>query len=82
MTPLILYTTAGCHLCDLANDLLMQIKQHQALTISYVEIGDDDHLVALYGTTIPVLEFSNGSQLNWPFDLSDITRKLLEYKSQ
>ncbi|OUR73983.1 hypothetical protein A9Q92_05075 [Methylophaga sp. 42_8_T64] len=82
MTQIILYTTAGCHLCDLANDLLMQIKQQQTVSVAYVEIGDDDQLVALYGTTIPVLEFSNGSQLNWPFELNDINKKLLEYKTQ
>lgn len=72
MTRVILYTTAGCHLCDLAKDLLLQANQQIPLTIIDTEIGDDDELVSLYGTTIPVLEFENGKQLNWPFELNDI----------
>ena len=71
-----LYTTAGCHLCELADDLLQQINQRFPLTISYTEIGDDDELVAKYGTIIPVVEFANGQQLNWPFTLDEIITQI------
>jgi glutaredoxin len=71
-----LYTTAGCHLCELADDLLQQVNQSFPLTINYTEIGDNDELVAKYGTIIPVVEFANAQQLNWPFTLEDITTKI------
>jgi len=77
MTSVILYTTAGCHLCDLASDLLLQANQASPLTIHYTEIGDDDDLVAKYGTTIPVVEFANSRQLNWPFTLDDILSQII-----
>ncbi|PCH63543.1 MAG: hypothetical protein COC04_04305 [Gammaproteobacteria bacterium] len=76
MIRIILYTTAGCHLCELAEALLLQAKQQYSLTIIATEIGDNDELVARYGTTIPVIEFDNGSQLNWPFELDDIIAQI------
>ena len=76
MIRIILYTTAGCHLCELAEALLLQAKQQYSLTIIATEIGDDDELVARYGTTIPVIEFDNGSQINWPFELDDIIAQI------
>jgi len=76
MTKIILYTTAGCHLCELAESLLLEAKQQCPLTISSTEIGDEDALVARYGTSIPVIEFEDGSQLNWPFELDSILLKL------
>ena len=76
MIPITLFTTTGCHLCELANDLLLQINLSSSLAITYTEIGDDDELVARYGTSIPVVEFADGSQLNWPFTVNDIIAKL------
>jgi len=76
MTRIILYTTAGCHLCELAKELLLQAKQQIPLTIIDIEIGDDDELVAKYGTTIPVVEFADSRQLNWPFTLDDILSQI------
>lgn len=76
MIPVILYTTVGCHLCDLASDLLLQANLDSPLTINYTEIGDDDELVAKYGTTIPVIEFADGSQLNWPFTLDEVLTQI------
>jgi len=76
MIRIILYTTAGCHLCELAEILLLQVKQRYSLSLIATEIGDDDELVEHYGTTIPVIEFEDGSQLNWPFELNDIIAKI------
>ena len=76
MIRIILYTTAGCHLCELAEALLLQAKQQYSLTIIATEIGDEDELVARYGTTIPVIEFEDGSQINWPFELDDIIAQI------
>ncbi len=45
-------------------------------TIKAIEIGDDNDLVARYGTKIPVLKFADNSELNWPFELKDIKRKI------
>ena len=65
MNQIVLYSTEGCHLCELALELINQLDK--PIEVTEIEIGDDDHLVEKYGTTIPVAEFSNGQQLNWPF---------------
>ncbi|MFW5425801.1 MAG: glutaredoxin family protein [Methylophagaceae bacterium] len=74
MTEITLYTTAGCHLCELADAILKKME----VIIKYIEIGDNDDLVARYGTSIPVLKFTDDSELNWPFEQHDITDKILQ----
>lgn len=64
-----LYHTDGCHLCDIAAELL------QATTIQFqqVDICDDEYLAERYGTSIPVLKNTiTGQELNWPFTLDQI----------
>ncbi|MDN3653099.1 glutaredoxin family protein [Thalassotalea ponticola] len=64
--PYLLYGTEGCHLCDEAAALCdMLIKgQYQS-----VDIVDDQQLVSLYSTSIPVLEHrASHIALYWPFD--------------
>ncbi|MBE0440229.1 MAG: glutaredoxin family protein [Gammaproteobacteria bacterium] len=76
MIPVILYTTAGCHLCELADAILQSISTNNPLAITHVEIGDDDSLTERYGITIPVVQFEDGSELNWPFTETELALKL------
>jgi glutaredoxin len=65
---IILYTTLGCHLCELALHLLQgQQAQGRDIQITEVEIADDDDLMDRYGIRIPVLRVAAG-ELGWPFD--------------
>jgi len=59
-----LYTTSGCHLCDLAAAIL----DAQHLRYESVDIADDDTLFDRYGIRIPVLVDGKGRELGWPFD--------------
>ncbi len=68
MTQLVLYGTSACHLCELAEQLLVEVLiEYPELVVELVDIADDDALVDLYGTRIPVLERSDGRILCWPF---------------
>ncbi|WP_163833998.1 glutaredoxin family protein [Spartinivicinus ruber] len=69
MPSVILYTTAGCHLCDQALALLKPAAAHYNLTITLQEIADDPDLVDRYGVRIPVIALDNQStgELGWPF---------------
>lgn len=71
-----LFVTAGCHLCDLALLEINAVKSTRAFSVQQIEIGDDELLVSDYGVRIPVLQFPDGKELNWPFDHADITRNL------
>ena len=78
MNTLILYTTAGCHLCELANAILQTLASQYQLAIIATEIGDDDDLVERYGIRIPVVQFADNTDIGWPFDQYDIERKLTQ----
>lgn len=71
LIELSLYTTSNCHLCEQAIELLSSQKN---ITFTLIEIADDDELIALYGTRIPVLQIVNNpsNELNWPFNQQDI----------
>jgi hypothetical protein len=74
----VLYGTEGCHLCDEARDLLDLVLSHQGQLIDYpyIDIVDDDQLLALYGESIPVIKaIQSSKQLGWPFD----SIKLIEF---
>ncbi|PMH46502.1 NrdH-redoxin [Vibrio sp. 10N.286.49.B3] len=61
---LILYSTKGCHLCEMALSLLQQLNLDEHVTL--IDIAFDDELFSRYGVTIPVLQYQD-SDLNWPF---------------
>lgn len=66
---LIFYTTAGCHLCDLARQVYQSTLSPDFFAVEEVDIADQDELIERYGTRIPVLRrLKDDTELNWPFD--------------
>ncbi len=68
-----LYSTEGCHLCEMALGLLQQAQMGDQIEV--VDIAFDDNLFSRYGVTIPVVSYQ-GSELNWPFDFEELTQWL------
>lgn len=68
MSQVTLYSKPDCHLCDLAYQLLANLN----LTVSVIDIQSSSTLIEKYGLTIPVAIFSNGTELNWPFDAETV----------
>ena len=64
-----LYSTEGCHLCELANNLCQQLNINHMVDI--VDIALNDKLFERYGVTIPVLSI-NGNELKWQFYLQQL----------
>lgn len=75
MNQLTLYTTSGCHLCELAFQQLQQLDTTR-FVIDTVDIALDEALVEEYGTSIPVIQFPDQSTIAWPFEFRDIETKL------
>ena len=68
---LYLYSTAYCHLCELAYALILQAADPS--NVSLIEIADDEVLLAEYGLRIPVLKrIDTNAELTWPFNSVDI----------
>jgi hypothetical protein len=72
-----LLTTAGCHLCDQALEVIQRAAPRLELVL--VDIADEDALIERYGTRIPVLR-QGERELGWPFSLLDV-RSWLEADS-
>ncbi|PCJ28719.1 MAG: thioredoxin family protein [SAR86 cluster bacterium] len=78
---LILYTTAGCHLCEQAEKLLEQLLSlpgnDNQFEVLPVDISLEERLVDLYGIRIPVVKNElSGKEIGWPFELSDLAELL------
>jgi len=70
---LLLYSTSHCHLCEQAKVLLAQTGVYA----KHVDIVEDDALLEIYGTRIPVVKrLDNGEELGWPFDVALLLRFL------
>ncbi len=66
---LFFYTTSQCHLCELAEALLVNTPMQAPVPVDVVDIAQSEELVQRYGTRIPVLRRSDtGQELDWPFD--------------
>lgn len=69
MKTVYLYSTPGCHLCDLAWEVLAPLIANLPLRLEEVDIADSDELIELYGVRIPVLKYADHvEELGWPFD--------------
>ena len=76
MRNVLLYSTAGCHLCELAKEVVYPLLDEFNLHLTERDIADDDELVEAYGVRIPVLLLPAedqtfalaGEDLGWPFD--------------
>lgn len=69
---LILYSTLGCHLCDLALEVIAQCSEAGQKNVCSIDIADDDDLVSRYGVRIPVVAYAN-KELGWPFTVDDLS---------
>ncbi|NVZ69757.1 glutaredoxin family protein [Pseudomonas costantinii] len=72
-----LFTTLGCHLCELAEDEIMPLVEH-GLMVELIDIADSEALFEAYGLRIPVLRrVDTGVELGWPFDTEQVVSFLL-----
>jgi len=68
--------TSGCHLCDIAEQLLRQFQAVQPVSYQQVDIADfDEALMMEFATTIPVI-LTPSKRLNYPFSVLDLQQLL------
>ncbi|WP_296243490.1 MULTISPECIES: glutaredoxin family protein [unclassified Psychrobacter] len=69
--------TSGCHLCDIAEQLLAQFQAVQPIRYQHVDIADcDEALMMEFATMIPVI-LTPSKRLNYPFSVLDLQRLLI-----
>jgi len=75
------YTTEGCHLCEEAHSLLLQLQRQypEKFQIEMVDIATSDKLIEKYGTRIPVVvRKGRKGDIGWPFAYDDLVSFLTE----
>lgn len=69
MAEYILFGTSGCHLCEFAEQILLEAD----LDFELKEIMNDEVAQEKYSLLIPVLWHVRGErQLNWPFNAQQV----------
>ncbi|CAE6927307.1 MULTISPECIES: glutaredoxin family protein [Pseudomonas] len=67
-----LFGTLGCHLCEVAEAMLIPFVEH-GLLVELIDIAEHEEWVEQYALSIPVLRrVDTGAELNWPFEAEQI----------
>ena len=73
MKEIKLFSSPGCHLCELGEEILFRVQNTCKFQIEIVDISTSEELVEKYGIMIPVLlNTESGKHLYWPFNAEDI----------
>ncbi|UII55552.1 glutaredoxin family protein [Cytobacillus spongiae] len=59
-----LYTRQGCHLCEQAMEILVDLQSEVPFVIEEVDIEKSDDLTERYGLMIPVVEW-DGEEIQY-----------------
>ena len=69
----VLYSTAACHLCELAQQVILDVAAQLPIDVYVEDIAESEQLVDAYGDRIPVLmDEQSGRELNWPFNQNEL----------
>tara|TARA_B100001094_G_scaffold2871_1_gene2579 strand:+ start:1095 stop:1349 length:255 start_codon:yes stop_codon:yes gene_type:complete len=73
MNTVIIFTTKGCHLCELAGEILENLRRTENFSLEVQDISETEMLVEKYGLLIPVImDKATCKELRWPFDSNDV----------
>lgn len=76
MKQVVVYTRAGCHLCDEAMAILRGLRSEVSFELSEVDIEQDDVLLKLYQWRIPVVTVDGVEVAAAPIAAADLRRAL------
>lgn len=70
---LVLLGTEACHLCELAQDILLQSAAYITDDVFVEDIAESEEMTERYGMRIPVvLHEGSAAELDWPFTQEDL----------
>ncbi len=75
---LIVLTTEGCHLCEVAAQVIASAVNLEQVYVEMVDIAEEpdaSQLIDQYGTRLPVVKhIASKKELDWPFDSATFAR--------
>jgi hypothetical protein len=79
MQNFVFFTTQGCHLCEVAEGLLVTTLNPELHQVDVIDIAYDDQLLECYGERIPLLKNEDtDEELGWPFDASQLAHFVVQ----
>ena len=74
MQRVLLLGTSGCHLCELAEQIITDcLSSNQNWLIEAIDIAEQEQWQAQFALLIPVLYHPESQkQLGWPFDIQQV----------
>jgi hypothetical protein len=73
----VLYSTAGCHLCDEAAHALTTLRRFRRFSLREVDIHTDPELERRYLLEIPVIEVDGEVVTSAPIDINRVRLALI-----
>jgi glutaredoxin len=70
------YSAAGCHLCDVAKELLKRERERLGFELVEVDITGDAELEAAYREQIPVVFVAGRKAFKYTVDPAELHRRL------
>lgn len=72
----ILYTRAGCCLCDDAKRVLLQARHRVDFDLTELDIDGDPDLRRLYNDEVPVVTINSQKAFKYRVDMKELLKKL------
>ena len=72
----VLYGAPGCHLCDVAKDVLERQRELLGFDLRLVDISGDDELEAAYREQIPVVFVGGRKAFKYRVDPLELARRV------
>jgi glutaredoxin len=70
----VLYSRAGCHLCDVARETIVSQQERLGFEFAEVDIEADEELELEYGIRIPVIEVDGEEAFEISVDAEQLAR--------
>jgi glutaredoxin len=70
------YSAAGCHLCDVAKELLESERDRYGFELVEIDITGDPELEAAYREQIPVVFVAGRKAFKYTVDPAELRRRL------
>jgi hypothetical protein len=74
MHAVVLYSRVGCHLCDVARDVVLAVRERSPFDLEEVDIEADDDLLREYGERIPVVSIDGEEAFEYTVDAGELIR--------
>jgi glutaredoxin len=70
------YSAVGCHLCDVAKELLERERERYGFELVEIDISGDPELEAAYREQIPVVFVAGRKAFKYTVDPAELHRRL------